>query len=104
MLKWWCSGICSKDMEVTERQWKRLEPLLPTPPRRRDRRGRPWAENRACLEGILWVLRTGARWRDMPERYPSGVTCWRRPREWEEAGVWLAAWRELLVMLDRRVT
>ena len=55
-----------------------------------------------ALEGILWVLRTGARWRDMPEEFPDGSTCWRRLRGWEEQDVWLKAWRKLLSMLDQR--
>ncbi len=87
---------------LTNEQWAEIEPLLPLPRRRRDKRGRPWAENRACFEGILWVLRSGARWRDMPVQYPSGVTCWRRLRVWEERGVWLDAWRALLGTLDQR--
>ena len=60
---------------LSEAQWEILAPLFPKPKRRKDRRGRPWAPNRDCLEGILWVLRTGARWRDMPEQYPDGSTC-----------------------------
>ena len=89
-------------MMLTDEQWKQVKGLLPQPKRRRDGKGRPWASNRACFEGILWVLRTGARWRDMPDRYPSGVTCWRRLRDWEERDVWLEAWRALLGTLDRR--
>jgi transposase len=73
--------------------------FFPAPKRRRDGRGRPWASNRECVEGILWVLRTGARWRDLPPEYPSGPTCWRRLRQWEEQGVWLQAWRALLAAL-----
>jgi transposase len=49
-------------------------PFLPTLTRRKDGRGRPWKENRAVLNGILWVLRTGAPWADLPERYPSYQT------------------------------
>jgi len=64
--------------------------------------GRPWASNRSCLEGILWILRTGARWRDMPEPYPNGSTCWRRLRMWEEQGVWLRVWHKLLGQMDER--
>jgi transposase len=56
----------------------------------------------ACLEGILWMLRTGARWRDLPEEYPNGSTCWRRLRMWEEQGIWLKAWRKRLGQLDER--
>lgn len=87
---------------ITDQQWKKLEPLFPKRKCRRDGRGRPWADDRACFEGILWVLRTGARWRDMPEKYPSGVTCWRRLQQWEEEGVLEDIWRTLLGDLDRR--
>ena len=85
---------------LSEAQWKRIEPLLPVPKRRKDRRGRPWASNRACMEGILWVLQTGAAWRFLPDKYPSPATCWRRLKQWEEQDVWLDAWRTLLGALD----
>lgn len=87
---------------LSEAQWEVLCPLFPEPKRRKDGRGRPWASNRSCLEGILWVLRTGARWRDLPDEYPDGSTCWRRLRMWEEQGVWQAAWQKLLSRLDQR--
>jgi len=87
---------------ITDKQWKKLEPLFPKLKRRRDRRGRPWAENRACFEGVLWVLRTGARWRDLPPQFPSGSTCWRRLQDWEEQGALEEIWRTLLSQLDRR--
>ena len=45
---------------LTDEQWELVEPMLPPPRRRRDNRGRPWASNRACFEGILWILQTGA--------------------------------------------
>jgi transposase len=57
-------------MDLTEEQWEILEPLIPTPPRREDGRGRPWRDPRDVLNGILWILRTGAPWKDLPERYP----------------------------------
>jgi transposase len=85
-----------------EAQWTVLAPLFPEAKRRKDGRGRLWVANRACLEGILWVLRSGARWRDMPDEYPDGSTCWRRLRLWEEQGVWLEAWQKLLSLLDQR--
>ena len=91
-----------KKQLLSEEQWKILEPLFPEPKRRRDGRGRPWTSNCECLEGILWALRTGARWRDLPEEFPDGSTCWRRLRGWEEQEVWLKAWRKLLSMLDQR--
>ena len=70
------------------------------PWRRRDNRGRPWASNRACFEGILWILQTGAAWRFLPEQFPSPSTWWRRLQQWEEGGMWLNAWRTLLGALD----
>jgi transposase len=83
---------------LTDEQWRRIEPLLP----KLRSQGRRWSDNRAVLEGILWVLKTGARWRDLPPQYPSASTCWRRLRLWEERGVWLAIWRAFLRELDRR--
>jgi hypothetical protein len=53
-------------------------------------------------EGILWILRSGARWQDLPEKYPHPSTCWRRVRDWEEQGVWLNIWREFLGELNER--
>jgi len=85
---------------LSDAQWERIEPLLPEPKRRKDKRGRPWASNRGCLEGILWILQTGAAWRFLPDKYPSPATCWRRLKRWEEQGVWLDAWRALLGALD----
>jgi transposase len=83
---------------LSDEQWQRIEPLLP----KLRSRGRPWAENRLVLEGILWVLKTGARWRDLPKEYPSASTCWRRLRDWEEQGLWLKIWRVFLSELDRQ--
>lgn len=57
-------------MDLTDEQWEVLEPLIPDPLRRTDGRGRPWRDSRDVLNGILWVLRTGAPWHDLPERYP----------------------------------
>ena len=85
---------------LSDEQWELIGPLFPEPRRRKDNRGRPWAENRACLEGILWVLQTGAARRFLPDEYPSPSTCWRRLKQWEEEGVWLTAWRTLLGALD----
>lgn len=87
---------------LTDEQWAVLELLFPEPKRRPDGRGRPPAPNRDCFEGILWVLRTGARWKDLPPPYPSGVTCWRRLRAWEEQGVRQDAWQALVGMLNER--
>lgn len=62
--------------------------------------GRPRADDRKTLEGILWVLRSGARWQDVPREYGSPTTCWRRLREWEESGVWEQLWRVILAGLQ----
>jgi transposase len=86
--------------ELTDAQWKTLEPLLPKPEYRWDRRGRPWTSNRQCLEGILWMARSGARWKDLPRQYGSPATVWRRLRKWEEDGTLLRAWQRLLGMLE----
>lgn len=52
------------------------------------------------MEGILWVLRSGARWKDLPKCYPSPTTCWRRLGDWEREGIWLKIWRAFLSELD----
>src|SRR2546427_11930322 len=86
---------------LTDAQWQKIEPLLPR--RRRHRRGgRPPAANRRVLEGILWILRSGARWQDLPEEYPHPSTCWRRLRDWEEQDIWLKVWRAFLGELNER--
>lgn len=87
------------DPELTDEQWERLAPLLPEP--RPSSRGGPRPiPNRPVVEGILWVLRNGARWKSLPRGYPSASTCWRRLSEWEERGVWLEAWRAFLDVLE----
>ena len=73
-------------MDLTDEQWEVLEALIPDPPRRADGRGRPWRDSRDVLNGILWVLRTGAPWHDLPERYPPYQTCHRRFQRWVKEG------------------
>jgi transposase len=85
--------------ELTDAQWEKIAPLLPA--LKASARGGPKPiANRPVFEGILWILRSGARWQDLPERFPSPSTCWRRLRDWEEQGVWLKAWRVFLAQLD----
>ncbi len=57
---------------LTEAQRKKIAPLLPKPPRHR-KGGRPWIQSRRVLEGILWILLSGARWQDLPEKYPHPI-------------------------------
>ncbi len=73
-------------MDLTDEQWAVLQPIIPEPPRRPDGRGRPWRQAREVLNGVLWVLRTGAQWKDLPDRYPSYQTCHRRFQHWVESG------------------
>jgi transposase len=73
--------------DLTDAQRAILDTLIPEPTPRRDGRGRPWKDRRAVLNGILWVLRTGAPWADVPDRYPSYQTCHRRFQQWVRSGV-----------------
>jgi transposase len=73
--------------DLTDAQWALLDPLLPEPKRRQDGRGRPWRDRREVLNGILYILRTGAPWADLPERYPPYQTCHRRFQQWVRSGV-----------------
>jgi transposase len=89
---------------VTEELWQILEPLLPAPRTRRRRRhcrgGRPPLDDRKVLAGVIFVLRTGVPWEYLPPEMGCGcgMTCWRRLRDWHEAGVWRMLHR---VLLDR---
>jgi transposase len=87
--------------QLTDEQWLLIADLFPVPAPD-PRGGRPRADVRQCLEGILWVLRTGARWKDLPRSFPSYVTCWRRFVEWSGNCVWDQAWRRLVEQLDRQ--
>ena len=72
-------------MDLTDAQWAVLESTF-RPRRRPDGRGRPWIDPRAVLNGVLWVLRTGAPWHDLPRRYPPYQTCHRRFQQWQRSG------------------
>jgi transposase len=82
---------------VSDELWSVVEPLFPAPrPKKKD--GRPRIPDRACLTGIVFVLKTGIQWEDLPREMGcgSGMTCWRRLRDWQEAGVWEALHRTRL--------
>lgn len=89
-------------MDLTDTQWEYISTLIPDPPRRPDNRGRPWRPSREVLNGILWVLRTGAPWKDLPDRYPPYQTCHRRFQQWERSGVLERVLEALANDLDRR--
>jgi transposase len=73
--------------ELTDEQWELIGPLIPDPVRRADGRGRPWRDKREIMNGVLWILRSGARWQDLPERFPPYQTCHRRYQQWVRSGV-----------------
>jgi transposase len=83
--------------------WQVIEPLLPAEPPK-PKGGRPRVSNRAALTGILFVLRTGIPWEMLPQELGcgSGMTCWRRLRDWQEAGVWHRLHQALLDRLGER--
>ena len=83
--------------DLTNQQWARLEPLLP---RSEGKRGHPYKEHRHVLNGILWLARTGAPWRDLPERYGPWKTCHDRIRRWARQGLWKQLFQELLAQVD----
>ena len=87
--------------EVTDEQWQLLEPVL-RPVRREDNRGRPWIETRDVLNGVLWVLGTGAQWAETPEKYPPYQTCHRRFQAWVRDGKFVEALRLLARHLHER--
>ena len=72
---------------MSERQWEKIQDLVPDGTVREDGKGRPWTDKRHVLEGILWIVKTGARWKDLPKEYPPYQTCHRRFQAWVESGV-----------------
>jgi transposase len=72
--------------ELTDEQWEKLSPLLPP---EKPRTGRPAKNHRLIVNAILWIVRTGAPWRDLPERYGPWRTVASRFYRWQKAGVWL---------------
>jgi transposase len=87
-------------MELTDKQWTRLEPIISMC--KKESRGRKPRDPREVLNGILWVLRTGAPWKDLPDRYPPPQTCHRRFQQWTKAGVFRRIIEELAADLQER--
>src|SRR5438093_5931925 len=71
--------------DLSNEEWARLEPLLPNS---QGKRGHPYKEHRRVIDGIRWRARTGAPWRDVPERYGPWQTCYERFRRWQQDGTW----------------
>jgi transposase len=84
-------------IHLTDSQWAFIQPLLPPPART----GRPRADDRKTIEGILYVLTTGCRWQDLPHKYGAPTTVWRRLKRWGEQGVSECIWRGALAALDQ---
>jgi len=84
---------------LSDELWEIIEPLFPAEPPK-PKGGRPRVSNRAALTGILFVLKTGIPWEMLPQEMGcgSGMTCWRRLRDWQEAGIWD---RLHLILLER---
>ena len=88
---------------VSDQLWEILRPLLPAPkPRRFRYPGRKPVDDRKALTGVLFVLKTGIPWEDLPAEMGcgSGMTCWRRLRDWQRAGIWFKLYQVLLDRLD----
>lgn len=85
-------------MRLTKDQWEFIERRLPKGPGG----GRRRHDAKRILEGILWILKTGARWRDLPKEYPSYQTCHRRFQEWRKAGVMREVLEDLVRHLQKK--
>ncbi len=85
--------------ELTNRQWEEVCKHLPEPPLN-VLGGRPFADNRKCFEGILWILWTGSPWSELPERYGKRSTVHRRLQQWTNDGTLEKLWRAFLAQLN----
>lgn len=88
-----------REQQLFDALWARVAPLLPPKPDH-PKGGRPFANDRACFEGIVYVLRNGIKWNAMPRCYPSSTTCWNRYALWTELGLWERIWAMVLAELD----
>ena len=88
--------VAATPMELTEAQWTAIAPLIPP----KAQTGRPRADDRKTINGILWALRTGAGWADIPEYYGAPSTCHLRLQTWRAQGIWKCLWEALLFTLD----
>ena len=84
---------------MTDRMWAQLEPLLPD---RSPRRGGQWREHREVVEAIIWRVRTGSPWRDLPEDFPAWQTVWWRFDRWSRDGTWDRVLTALVAEADAR--
>lgn len=88
---------------LTDEQWALLSPSIPPPKRFPDGRGRPVEhDDRAVMDGMLWVIHTGAAWADLPDRFPSYTTCFRRFSPWVKDGTLRHVLEALALALQAR--
>lgn len=85
--------------ELTDEQWNKIEPLLPP---QQPETGRPRKNHRRIINGILWILRTGAPWRDLPERYGPWQTVYGRFNRWRKKGVWKKLFQQVQAKAEER--
>ena len=85
--------------DLTDEEWNAMSKYLPK--QRLGKRGRPWADHRHTINGILWVLGVGAPWRDLPERYGKWQTVYKRFRRWSQEGIWERIWQATLTRVDK---
>ena len=89
-------------MNITNEQWQRIAKFIPEPKAQPGKSGRPPQDPRDVLNGILWILRTGAQWKDLPERYPPKSTCHRYFQLWNKSGVFVKILTALAQDLKKR--
>lgn len=82
---------------IPDRAWAQIEPLLPVST---GKRGGRYRDHRTVVEAIVWKYRTGAPWRDLPERFGPWQTAWKRHATWSRNGTWERVWRELQAHAD----
>src|SRR5215213_8326234 len=82
--------------DLSDQHWAIIAPLLPAQPKV----GRKRKHDRRTINGILYVLKTGCAWEDLPREYGSSTTCWRWFERWSADGTWEQIWRTLLGQLD----
>ncbi len=85
--------------ELSNEDWEKLKPLLPP---EKPRTGKPNHDHRLVVNGILWILRTGAPWRDLPERYGKWESVATRFYRWQKAGVWNQILEHLQTIADQQ--
>lgn len=91
------ADVIQQAMQLTDEQWSVVEPLIPKPKQRKDRKGRPRVAARDVLDGMLWILWTGAPWKALPSEYPPYQTVHRRMQEWVESRVF---WKVLKALAE----